>query len=61
MNITNIKPYTPIPYRKGNTLLRNYKEGFIDKVGNRAIINYVDFKDSKGRIVLNYVMQIKWG
>lgn len=55
-----IKPFHPIPYKNGNKVVRSYTEDFTDKVGNKANITYVDFKDKKGRLNERFVMFVKW-
>ena len=55
-----IKPFLPIPYKNGNTVLKKYDLPFVDRVGNKAIITYVDFKDRKNKVTEKYVMHIKW-
>lgn len=52
--------YTPIPFRKGNKLLRKYIEPFVDCVGNKAMITYCDYIDKKGKTILRYTLYVKW-
>lgn len=60
MKQTKIVPYVPIPFRKPNKFVRKYDKPFIDGVGNKAIITYVDYTDKKKNLIEGYVMYIKW-
>ena len=53
-------PYIPIPYRPPNKVVRKYDEPYIDDVGNKAMITYVDYIDKKKKLIESYVMFIKW-
>jgi len=52
--------YKPLPYRGVNKVLRKYTEDFIDPVGNKAKISYVDYMTPKGKLVERFTMQVKW-
>lgn len=52
--------YTPIPFRKPNKIVDKYEKPFVDDVGNKAMITYVDYIDKKKRLVEGYVMYVKW-
>ena len=36
------------------------EEEFVDKVGNRAIITYIDYEDKKGKVFERIVRYVKW-
>jgi hypothetical protein len=55
-----ITPYYPMPFRSENTLIKTYKEEYVDPIGNKAIITYADFNDKKGKLVTKYTLYIKW-
>lgn len=59
-DLDNITPYYPLPYRKGNKVIRKYEEPFEDSAGNKADITYVDYEDKKGKLVQRFCLYIKW-
>ena len=55
-----MKKYTPLPFREGNKILKEYEENFIDEVGNKAILSKVDFMDKKNKLNESYTLRVKW-
>lgn len=61
-----IKPHHPYPFRKdkGNKIVREpYKEPFIDRMGNKATVTYVDYthtRKGKTKLYERYVLYVKW-
>ncbi len=54
------EPYIPFFLRDGNKIIKQYEEDFVDKVGNRAIITYIDYEDKKGKVFERIVRYVKW-
>lgn len=54
------EPYIPFFLRDGNKIIKQYEEEFVDKVGNRAIITYIDYEDKKGKVFERIVRYVKW-
>jgi hypothetical protein len=55
-----LKPYTPLPYRQGNKVIREYKERFDDGAGHTGSCNLVDYITSKGKLIEGFTMQVIW-
>ena len=60
ISTTKINPYTPIPFRPGNTITRRYVVKFMDRVGNSAVITKVDYKTKKGKVVEGHTLYVRW-
>lgn len=64
MGLAKITPHIPYYLADGNTLVKKWKEGFTDRLGNEAILTKVIFKskDKKGKpSKLNEaVIQVLW-
>lgn len=56
----NIKPYYPLPFRKGNTVLSQWEESFTCNAGNKSVATYVKYKNSKGKVVDKHFLRVKW-
>lgn len=54
------EPFIPFFLRDGNKIIKQYEEEFVDKVGNRAIITYIDYEDKKGKVFERIVRYVKW-
>lgn len=49
-----------IPYRKGNTIVREeYTEFVSDKAGDRTLF-MVDYTDKQGKLHEGFVMRVQW-
>lgn len=59
MRVVKIIPHIPYYLAEGNIVQKKWKETFIDRVGNRAILTKVKVLTKKGKIV-DYVIQVKW-
>ncbi len=54
------EPFIPFFLRDGNKIIKQYEEDFVDSVGNRAIITYIDYQDKKGKVLERIVRYVKW-
>ena len=52
--------YMPAPYKPGCKIIKKWEEPFEDKVGNKAIITKVNFTNSKGRLIEDFTMFVRW-
>ena len=59
-DLRNVKPFRPLPFRKGNTVHKVYEEDYICKVGWRGKATYVDWTDKKGKLHTKHFLRIKW-
>ena len=50
----------PAPYKPGCKIIKKWEEPFEDKVGNKAIITKVNFTNSKGRLIEDFTMFVRW-
>ena len=55
-----MKVYQPLPYRKPNKVIKEYNENYKCKAGNTGVATYVDYIDSKGKLIKKYFLRIKW-
>ena len=55
-----IKPYTPLPFRDGNKIVKRYVVDFVDRIGNRAIITKLDYTNNKGKLIEDYTLFVRW-
>lgn len=44
----------------GNTVIEKWKEEFVDRNGNRAVVSYLKFKNKKGKISDPVAYLVKW-
>lgn len=54
------EPHRPVPFRKGNKVVRVYEEPFVCQAGNEATVTKADFIDKKGKKVVGYWLYVKW-
>lgn len=59
MRIVKIIPHIPYYLAEGNVVQKKWKENFVDRVGNRAILTKVEVLTRKGKLV-EYTIQVKW-
>lgn len=54
-----IKPHLPLHAQEGHVVLRWWDEPFIDRLGNRATLKMVEYKDKKNKVHQS-VMLVRW-
>jgi len=59
MRVIKIIPHVPYYLAEGNIVQKKWKEPFVDRVGNKAILTKVEVVTKKGKIV-EYTIQVKW-
>lgn len=59
MRVIKITPHIPYYLAEGNIIQKKWKEPFVDRAGNRAILTKVEVLTKKGKIV-EYVIQVHW-
>jgi hypothetical protein len=59
MRIVKIIPHIPYYLTEGNIVQKKWKETFVDRVGNKAVLTKVEVLTRKGKLV-EYVIQVKW-
>ena len=59
MRIVKITPHIPYYLAEGNVVQKKWKESFVDRVGNKAILTKVEVLTKKGKVV-DYVIQVAW-
>ena len=59
MKVIKIIPHIPYYLAEGNVVQIKWKESFIDRVGNKAILTKVEVLTKKGKVV-DYVIQVAW-
>lgn len=57
--IIKVKPHIPYYLAEGSVVQKRWREPFVDRVGNKAILTKVEVLTKKGKIV-DYVIQVKW-
>ena len=57
----NGKKYIPAPYKSGCNVIKRYEEKFTTKGGFSGACTMVDYIDKKKRLVIGFVMFVKWG
>lgn len=57
--IVKVKPHVPYYLAEGNVVQKKWKENFVDRMGNRAILTKVEVLTKKGKLA-EYVIQVKW-
>lgn len=55
-----MKKYNPTPFKKGCKDRKIYEREFVDRVGNKAMITYCDFTNSKGVRIEEHILYVKW-
>lgn len=53
-----MKAYKPLPYRKGNTIIRHYEKNEVDEMGNKFLVKYCDYTNKKGEMKEGYALQV---
>lgn len=59
MRVVKIIPHIPYYLAEGNILQKKWKEPFVDRVGNKAMLTKVEVLTKKGKLV-EYTIQVKW-
>jgi hypothetical protein len=59
MGVVKIIPHIPYYLADGNTLIKKWKEEFIDRLGNEATLTKVEFVTKKGKLN-EAVIQVLW-
>lgn len=59
MRVVKIIPHIPYYIAEGNVVQKRWKESFVDRVGNKAILTKVEVLTRKGKLV-DYVIQVRW-
>lgn len=54
-----MEPHLPVPYRKGNKIVKEYRKPFTDSIGNKSTEVYVDFLDKKGQVQEGYLLRVE--
>lgn len=57
--IQKIEPHVPYYMADGNKVIRKWKENFVDRLGNAAILTKVEFLTKKGKLN-EAVIQVQW-
>lgn len=52
-------PHTPFYKQNGCSVVKEWQENFTDRVGNKAILTHIEYKDKKDRIH-TCVIRVKW-
>lgn len=53
-----IKPYKPLPYRDGNTIIKYYEVEETDHLGFKKLLKCCDFLDKKKKLNEKYVLKV---
>jgi hypothetical protein len=59
MRIVKIIPHIPYYLAEGNIVQKKWKESFVDRVGNKAILTKVLVVTKKQKLV-EYTIQVRW-
>lgn len=59
MRIVKIIPHIPYYLAEGNVIQKKWKEPFVDRVGNKALLTKVEVLTKKGKLV-EFIIQVKW-
>lgn len=59
MRVVRIIPHIPYYIAEGNIIQKKWKESFVDRVGNKAILTKVQVVTKKQKLV-EYTIQVKW-
>lgn len=57
--VVKTTPHIPYYLAEGNVVQSKWRESFVDKVGNNAILTKVEVLTKKGKLV-EYVIQVAW-
>lgn len=60
MRIIKITPHIPYYLAEGNIVQNKWKEAFVDRAGNKAILTKVEVLTKKGKLI-EYTIMVKWG
>lgn len=52
-------PHIPFYKQNGCSVVKEWQENFTDRVGNKAILTHIEYKDKKDRIH-TCVIRVKW-
>lgn len=53
-----MKPYKPLPYREGNTIVQIYEREEMDEMGFKTLIKYCDYTDKKKNLHEGHILQV---
>lgn len=59
-NGKRIVPFLPYYSSNGNIVLKEWQEPFEDRLGNRAILTKIVYRDKKGKISDEIVSKVRW-
>lgn len=59
MRVIKITPHTPYYLVEGNVVQSKWREPFVDRVGNKAILTKVLVTTKKQKLV-EYTIQVSW-
>lgn len=59
MKMVKIIPHIPYYLADGNILVKKWKEGFTDRLGNKATLTKVEVLTKKNK-TNEYVIQVEW-
>lgn len=59
MRVIKVTPYIPYYLAEGNVVQSKWKEPFVDRMGNKAILTKVEVLTKKQKLV-EYTIQIRW-
>ncbi|MNN56544.1 hypothetical protein D3C81_1714830 [compost metagenome] len=57
--VNKVIPHIPYYLADGNVVLKKWREAFVDRVGNKAILTKVEVLTKKGKLV-EYIIQVRW-
>lgn len=59
MRVIKITPHIPYYLAEGNVVQSKWKEPFVDRMGNKAILTKVEVLTKKQKLV-EYTIQVRW-
>lgn len=59
MRIVKIIPHIPYYLAEGNVVQKKWKEGFVDRMGNKATLTILLVVTKKQKLV-EYTIQVRW-
>lgn len=57
--VNKVVPHIPYYLSEGNVVQSKWKEPFVDRVGNKAILTKVEVLTKKGKLA-EYTIQVAW-
>jgi len=52
-------PHIPFYKQNGSVVIREWQEDFEDRLGNKAVLTHIEYKDKKNKIS-TAVIRVKW-